>query len=75
MNDNSRRTPQLGGLFHSDVACWPIASFRCDAEFGCCWGIADIDQSRFVRRRPSAVGTTANLGHRPESYEPAAASI
>ena len=33
--------------FHhaANVSCWPIASFRCDAEFGRYWGIPDIDRS------------------------------
>ncbi len=28
---------------HANVACWHIASFRCDAEFGRYRGISDIE--------------------------------
>jgi hypothetical protein len=32
-----------------DVACWHIASFRCDAEFGRHEGKADIDQAAPIK--------------------------
>jgi hypothetical protein len=37
----SSRFAQQGNIF----CYWPIATFRCDAEFGRYLGIADIDQN------------------------------
>jgi hypothetical protein len=35
--------------FDANVAFWPIASFRCDAEFGRYRGTADIDHAAPIR--------------------------
>jgi hypothetical protein len=47
------------------MAVWHIASFRCDAKFGRCRGIADIGQAR---TKPPEVLT---LQHAIESLEQA----
>ncbi len=47
--------------FQADVACWHIASYRCDTEFSRYRGMVDIgqartNQARFMSTRPSPTG-------------------
>ena len=46
---DSRLLPPRSGLERSDFVLWPIASFRCDAEFGRYRGKADIDQATPIK--------------------------